>query len=386
MKGKATGPVKVEGTSAIDYEERILAVADGVITRTLRECKRFDFKRTLAGRDQEIALRPGVRRLVIMRKGHTESGFSPDGPLTWGELDVVRTDVFIPALVGLLPGKAVRKGDTWGALPAAVQELTDLEKVEEGGIECKLDEIVTIGKRRLARVTLRGTVKGIGEDGPTTHKLTGTFHHDITDGYMADLVLNGVMTLLDRGGKEAGKIEGRFAMLRSPGGTAEALGDEAVRRLKAEPDDENTRLLYDNPELGVRLLHPRSWRVSREGGGQVTLDGPAGDGMLITLDAPGKTPTLKQLRDEATEWIKKNKGTFVREQAPATLRRTPPLEWFAVEAKLGEQSYWLDYHATRQEQGGATAAARLSAANVKLTRKEASAIAASIVVRPPRKK
>ena len=42
--------------------------------------------------------------MVVIKAGERKAPFSPDGPLTWGEIDVVRTDVFNPALVpGLLP-------------------------------------------------------------------------------------------------------------------------------------------------------------------------------------------------------------------------------------------------------------------------------------------
>ena len=70
-----------------------------------------------------------------MRLETREVPFSPDGPLTWGEIDVVRTDVFNPALIpGLLPPNAVKPGATWKAAAATVAELTDMEKVEEGAI------------------------------------------------------------------------------------------------------------------------------------------------------------------------------------------------------------------------------------------------------------
>src|SRR5262245_24364584 len=67
-KGKESKSVRVQGTSAIDYEERVLAVSGDEVTRTLRHCQRFDFRRTIAGREQELALRPAVRRLVVFRK------------------------------------------------------------------------------------------------------------------------------------------------------------------------------------------------------------------------------------------------------------------------------------------------------------------------------
>src|SRR5262249_14113432 len=139
------------------------------VSKTVRLYKTLDFQRTIAGQKQELSLRPAVRRMVVIRRGHVEVPFSPDGPLMWGEIDAVRVDVFTPALVGLLPDKAVKIGDTWDGADSAAQELTDLEKVEDGKLSCKLERFVTAGKRRLAKVTFTGKIKGVGEDGPVEH-------------------------------------------------------------------------------------------------------------------------------------------------------------------------------------------------------------------------
>ena len=73
VKGKAAAPLKLQGESAIDYDERILALdARGVVSKTVRICQRLDFRRTLAGQSQQLALRPAVRRLVVLRRGTTE--------------------------------------------------------------------------------------------------------------------------------------------------------------------------------------------------------------------------------------------------------------------------------------------------------------------------
>jgi hypothetical protein len=379
-KGKRPEAVRVAGYSAIEYEERVAAVSEkGEVTKTVRSCERFDFRRTLAGQKQEIALRSQVKRLVVLRKGQTEVPFSPDGPLTWGELDVVRTDVFVPALRGLLPANAIKSGDTWRAADSAVQELTDLEKVEEGTVECKLDRVTVDGKRRLARVTFSGTVKGVGEDGPARHTLKGSYTFDLEAGYLSELILNGAMTMPGPDGKDLGSIEGRFALERSPGGKATDLDDAALKGVKLEPDEDNTRMLYDSASQAVRFEYPRAWRIAREAEGQIALDGAGGSGLLITLDPAGKTPTSRQLLEESRGWMRKQKGEVLREVPAATLRTSPRLEAFSLEVKLGGQTFWMDYYVTEQASGGATVAARLVPADLKQSRKDVEAIARSIV-------
>src|SRR5436190_15572961 len=62
VKGKELKPIRVQGTSAIDYDERILDVdRKGEVGKTVRIYRKLDFQRTLAGRAQELRLRQAVR-------------------------------------------------------------------------------------------------------------------------------------------------------------------------------------------------------------------------------------------------------------------------------------------------------------------------------------
>ncbi len=381
VKGKAPGPVKVHGTSAIDYDERVLEVSDKAgVSKTVRIYRKLDFRRTLAGQPQELALRPAVRRQVVLRKGHTEVPFSPDGPLTWGEIDAVRTDVFTPALAGLLPTRAVRVGERWTAADSAVEELTDLDKIDGGKLECKLERMVTEGKRRLARVTFSGLVKGVGEDGPVHHRLQGHFHFDVEAGFLVDLGLRGITSLVDKDGKEVGRIEGRFYLMREPGSKTGELTDASLRGVKVEPDAENTQLLYDNPDLGVRFRYSRRWRIGRVTGQQVTLDAGDGSGLVLTLDPPGRTPTTREFLNESRAWLTKQKATLKKVYSAARLRGSPPLDAFALEVELKGQKLWMDYYVTAQTLGGATIAARLLTGDLAALRKEVDRLARSVTI------
>src|SRR5207302_1853097 len=98
-------------------------------------------QRTVGEVKQEATLRDVVRRMVLLRRENKKVPFSPDGALTWEEIDLVRIDVFTPSLTGLLPAQAVKVGDKWKASVSAVQALTDLLTIDKGELECKLDEV-----------------------------------------------------------------------------------------------------------------------------------------------------------------------------------------------------------------------------------------------------
>jgi hypothetical protein len=379
-KGKAPAVVEIDGGSTVEYDEVILASEKGRPVKTFRLYDRLDFKRILAKQSQELSLRPGVRRLVIVRKGHTEVPFSPDAALTWGEIDAVRTDVFLPALTGLFPTKAVRVGEKWIAAESAVQELTDLDEIKEGQLQCSLVAIETIATRRLARVNFSGKIQGIGEDGPVSHNLNGHFFYDLAASSLAELNLNGVATLLSPDKTEMGKIEGRLSLVRSPVRRPENLGKTTLDKLKLEPDNSNTQMLYENAELGVRFLHSRRWRVTQVMGAQVGLDTREGNSVLITVDPSEKVPTAAEFQTESLGWLGKQKANVLHTYTPRRLRERPTLDAFAFEAELKDQKIWLDYYVTRQNGGGATIAARLLPTDLSALRREIDRIARSVEI------
>src|SRR5438874_1128771 len=131
-KGKQPQVVPLSGTSKIVYEERILPPDAANTVKAVRAYREVDFRRVTGTLTQDAGIRPSVRRMVMIKNGPKKAPFSPDGPLTWGEIDLVRTDVFSPAAIpGLLPRGPVKPGNTWRADAAAVTELTDMEKVDE---------------------------------------------------------------------------------------------------------------------------------------------------------------------------------------------------------------------------------------------------------------
>ena len=107
---------------------------------------------------------------------------------------------------------------------------------------------------------------------------------DLKTNCISYLSINGEHYLLDKDGRENGKIAGEFVMVRQINPRNPHLTDAAIAKIALEPNAENTLLLYEEPELGVRFMHPRRWRIGRVARGQITLDEVNGSGLLITVD------------------------------------------------------------------------------------------------------
>jgi hypothetical protein len=378
-KDKPPERIAIRGRSSIDYAERILPVdAKDADFKSLRVYEKITFRKTAGDRTDEMTLRPAVRRLVFMKRGQHKVPFSPDGPLLWGEIDLLRTDIVVPAVTGLLPKTAVRPAETWKASPAAVAELTDLEKVETGELTCTLDRVIATGPRKVAEVSFAGTLTGVNEDGPTRQKLAGRLQVDLNAQCITFLTVEGEHVLLDADGKDAGKITGTFELTRTPAPGHPALSDAVVRGLDLNPSAENTKLLYDTTEAGVRFVHPRNWRVVRTTGRQITLDETDGAGLLITLDTADGAPTAARYLREALKELQERGAKVLDRAGPE--RMGDGIERFVVDAEIGKEKLTMAYFVVRQEKGAATLAARVPDPHRGVRLKELDGLARSFAV------
>jgi hypothetical protein len=378
-KDKPAGRLRIEGRSSIDYAEKILPADPKVADfKSLRVYERIDFRKSAGDRTDEMTLRPAVRRLVLMKKGPAKVPFSPDGPLLWTEIEMLRTDNVVPALAGLLPDKDVRTDDTWKATMPAVIELTAFEKVEQGELVCKLERVQTLGKRRLAHVSLAGSLQGVNEDGPVRQKLTGRLTVDLTAEIITFLRVDGEHILLDGMGKEAGKVTGTFELQRQQVHGHPAISDAALKGLDLNPSEENTRLLYTSDETGVRFVHSRNWRVVRTTGRQITLDETNGAGLLITLDTPDAVPSAGGYLREAIKDLEARGARLLGRTAPQRL--ADGVDRFTLDAEFGKDKVTMDYLVIRRDKGAATLASRLPEAHREARMKELEWLARSFVV------
>jgi hypothetical protein len=382
-KGKdVPKPITITGDSAIEYDERVLTVDnDGRVQKTARVYRKMDFQRKVGDKPQQASLRPEVRKVVLLLAKNRKGPFSPEGPLTWGEIDLIRTDVFTPTLTGLLPDKAVQVDDRWKATEMAIKELTDMEKIDDGDVECRLEQFTTLEKRRHARVAFSGTVRGVNEDGPTKQQLTGYYFFDLESNHLSYLFLKGVNSLIDKDDKEVGRVEGRFTLTRQANLRSKDLGDEALKSWPLDPNAENTLLLYDNPDLGVRFLYPRRWKVAGGLGRQVDLDGSDGSGLRITLEASEAIPTAKQYLAESRDFLQGQKAKVLGLDAPRRIQDAPrELDQFLMDVEIAKDRVTMVYYVARQGKGGATLVARLPTSDLTALKKEVDGIARSLLI------
>lgn len=390
LTGKVTVPadkdakpqvVSLVGAGKVVFDERVLPNEDAETKKVVRQYRTVEFRRTVGDREQTADLRKQVLRQVVLRSASGKSPFSPDGPLLYGEIDTIRTDVFAPALVpALLPAKPVSANDTWPLGPDGVAELTDMEKVTAGGFTLKLVGVVTLNGRPQARLSLAGTARGVDDNGPCKHTLDGTAYFDLAANRLAYLSLKGTHDLLDGSGKTVGTIEGRFTLTRSAAADVPELSDAALKGIDLKPTSENSTLLYDNATLGVRFHYPRRWRIGAVQGRQVTLDGPNGAGILITVETAKSLPSADDFLRESRTFLEKSAKDIAVAQKVERLPGTT-LDRFALTATVKDEKLRMEYAVqTNADASGATFAARLPAADAAELGKDVTALLKSLAM------
>jgi len=260
----------------------------------------------------------------------------------------------------LLPGKAVRPGDRWPASVGAVTELTDHETIEEGGLVVEFLSTVQLTGRNFAKLNVSGTVKGTTQDGPSRQKLDGVAYFDLEANRLTYLNLKGTHELLSSEGKVTGRIEGTFVMTRGPAGKTDDLSDTALKALDLRPGADNSLLLYDNPDLGVKFLYPRRWRAGLVQGKQLTVDESGGGGLLLTIEPPERVPGIDQYFTETKNFLKQQQWATLSTDIPLRVSDKPTrLDRFGMDVEVKKERVRLEYAVVSQAEGGVTAAARL---------------------------
>lgn len=379
-KDKPPEKLAIRGRSSIDYSERSLTPASGESgLKVLRAYDKIDFRKTTGDRSDEMSLRPAVQRVVIIKDAGRKAPFSPDGPLLYSEIDLLRRETMVAALAGLLPQKPVSVGDSWVASATAVAELTDIEKVETGELNCSLIKVIENGPRKLAEVKVSGTLKGVNEDGRTQQTIDGKLFVDLNIQAISYLKFTGDQVLFDDSGSPAGKVRIAFELSRTPIVNPK-LADDRLTGVSLSPNAENTALLYDGEDTGCRFVYPRNWRVVRSTGRQITIDITGGSGVLITLDPPGPGPTIDSFLRESLKGVADRSSRLTNRTAPERL--AVGIERFTLDTEEGSEreKVTLDHILIRQEKGGATMVCRVPPGQRDARMKEMERLARSFVV------
>jgi hypothetical protein len=372
--------LRKSGNARSSYDERILAVdANQQPVKTVRRYLTLHALQKI-GEDMTTAqLRGAIKHVILQRDGQANVTFSPDGPMLLGEIEQVRTDIFIPRLAALLPGQAVAVGQGWKADPSGVQELTDLQQIQTGELNCTLQKIEQQGGRDTAVVQFMGDISGAGPQGPNRQTMQGTYHFDLQANRLVSLRFEVTSRTMDKDGKESGNATASYQLVRN------LASDAAVNTagLALEPTEDNTLILVQEPRLALDMLHSRRWVPRPMSDKQWAIDGPSGSGLTVQFETAANVPEADKIRKDIETALGRTAQGLRAESDPAGwsdgYTRAQRLAWRGTQ---NGKEFVFEYFLWKQGPKGAIVAARYFAPEATQAQKDAERMIRSLKLMP----
>ncbi len=244
-------PLKVSGEFL--YEERI---TDPVARQAARYYHTAEANIELEKSSHQPQL-ASEHRLIGMRLHEGKTRFwSPGGPLSRDEAELIDLQANSVLLVDLLPKEPVQVGDEWKPEAAALAPFLSIDVVNSTEVTCKLAEV----KQGRAVVEMSGAVTGAAEGVTTELELSAKYAYHLTERRFTSLAM---VVREDReiGPAEPGlELTARLTMVLSPLTTPQKLTEASLAAVQAA-SGEATPLRYESTEQGFRVVLDPRWRT-----------------------------------------------------------------------------------------------------------------------------
>jgi hypothetical protein len=309
--------IKLAVEARFKYAERRLA-GTAREAASLRAVRHYNLAKAVIEAGEQTsnsALRKSQRLIVAHGQLDGIELFSPSGPLTYGELELLRIPGDSLALVGLLPDAAVEVEETWKAPDWVLPLLTGIEAVEKGELKCRLESATA----EEAQITVSGDVTGAVAGAAAVLRVEGRLVYDRGQKLISRVELTQTEKRAIGAVSPGLDVVAKVTLTRQIADRPSHLTDRDLADLPLEPNDANRLLMFDAPAWNVRFYYDRVWHLFHQTS-EVALLRLLDKGGLIAqcnikrlVDAePGKHVSLEQFQADIQETLGKHFQEIVR--------------------------------------------------------------------------
>lgn len=248
-------PIVVSGK--VTYDERLLAAQDGGTRRSVRHYREAAAEVKVGQGLVTPQLNPQRRLLVAQIEDGEATLFSPLGPLTRDDLELVDIQGNSLALSGLLPRQAVRVGESWELDGGLLAILLGLDTITRNDVRGTLEPL----DGSTAVLTIEGSLEGAAEGVVSKIELKAKLNFDLTRRAVTWLAANFRERREISHGEPGFDVTARLRLAIAPQTNAETLSDQALRALPLSATAGATLLQLSPQKSFFRLIHDRRWRV-----------------------------------------------------------------------------------------------------------------------------
>ena len=351
--GKEVQRLPLTVAAEMHFSERMLPAAKANLLHTVRHYHTATATIRIQGNETTQTLRDDRRLIAAQISGDKATLFSPLGPLTREELELIDIPGTSIALGSLLPGKSVAVGGTWKLSDAVVTRLVNLDAVTQQDIQCKLDEVKEGIAIIAASGKISGDVGGISSDIELQAKLNFDLKSRCVTWLAMALKEDRAIGHAQPGYQTTARIRLVAAPAGTPGITAAAPQptDKQLSGLGLEAGPGSTLLELSTAKGGYELHHDRRWHVMTDHF-DVAVMRLVDRGDLVAQCNLSKLPalpkgqqlTLEGFQQDVKKSLGKSFGQFVEagedknESGIRILRAT--VSGFASELPI----HWMYYH------------------------------------------
>ena len=259
-------PIKLEARARHLFTEQTLTVADGLPARSARYYDEADASALVGGDKSNHTLPADRRRVVARRSAEGLLCYSPAGPLTRDELDLINEHFSPQCLPGLLPGKAVAVGETWPISNPTAQSAALFDGLIKNALTGKLIGI----QDGVATFTVTGTTEGIENGGKVALTVTATGKYHLASKRVVELDWKQTDDREQGPVSPASKVEARVVLKR------EVLAQEPkelaeAATLPVNPPAGQTHLRYVDANGRYQFTYPRDWHITGQTAAHLVL-------------------------------------------------------------------------------------------------------------------
>ena len=246
----------------LEFSDKVLETAKtGQATRSARRVQRAGTAINGDLRPTSATVRPEVSLLLAdLRADRGLVVFSPGGPLTRSELELLQGPGDPLTLASLLPGRAVKVGDEWNLGNDLAKAVSGYDALATNALVAKLES----ADSGTAKVSIRGDVRGAVLGGEGAMKIAGSFTFDRQAGRIDSLDLSRDEKRKP-GRIEAGlDVQSTLKMIRKAAQAPPELADSILSTLSLDLKPERELLLFRPPGDKFSLVHDRDWHLAVE--------------------------------------------------------------------------------------------------------------------------
>jgi hypothetical protein len=255
-------PIPLTANASHAFTERVLVVGTtGLVEKSARAYESAKAVIGVGGDRTERSLRADRRLIVAQRHKDQALAYCPAGPLYRPEMELTGEHFDTLGLTGLLPGKAVKAGETWPLGNAVVQAVCGVE-VTGQKLAGKLEKV----EGDVAAFSVSGDVTGVEYGALVKLKVSATGKFDLKAKRLVALEWK-QKDERDQGPvNPASAVESTVTLKREAIAQPAALSDVALVSVPDgfDPPARLTNLEYRDPKGRFSLLHIRDWQLVGE--------------------------------------------------------------------------------------------------------------------------